>query len=136
MTTRRRIFKWLALSFGCLVACYALVIAGIAFLDVYMGEGVLERETLEGNVLVALSDNPSVRQALISGCQSTGSLPVSVSTLLASGLLAEVPSGTKMNMTSMGGDSEVGTTTVSEGRLKGRQVWACRGQFALLHSWF
>ena len=124
--------RWLGISFACLVAS---VIGGIAWFNNYMSEGVLETETLTGDVLIALSDDPPVRQALLSGCRSAGSPPGSVSDLLAAGRLAEIPSGTKMHMESWGSDRAIGTMTVAEGHLKGRQVWACRGQFALLHPW-
>ena len=105
----------------------------LLFFSDYMAEGVLQTETLQGNVLVALSNDPRVRQALLSGCRSTQALPASTSPFVASGLLAEIPSGTKMVMPSWGDDRAVGTMTISEGRLKGRKVWACSGQFALLH---
>jgi hypothetical protein len=77
----------------------------------------VETETLQGNVLVALSDYPPVRDALLSGCHSTQALPVSASALLASGLLAEIPSGTKTYMSTWGEDRSVGTMTISEGKL-------------------
>ena len=102
----------------------------------YMTEGVLETETLQGNVLVALSNDPPTRQALLVGCRCKRPYPATVLTLLAAERLAEVPSGTKMHMTSGGDDPAVGTMTVAEGRLRGRRVWACRDQFAWLHAWF
>jgi hypothetical protein len=92
-------------------------------------------ETLQGDVLVALSGDPRVKEALLSGCGSTKALPPSASTLLASGLLAQVPSGTKMKMPSWDGNRYVGTMTISEGKLNGRQVLVCSGQYALLHAW-
>jgi len=129
----RRILGWLGVSIAFL---FVLVIVYVAWVFHRASEGVIETETLQGNVLVALSDGPAVMQGLLSGCRPTGSLPASVTNLLASGRLAEVPSGTRMNMSSWGGSAPgTGTMTVAEGRLKGRQVWVCSGQFALLYSW-
>lgn len=135
VTIGRRILMWLGVSVACLVASYSLVIAALEWFGDYMSEGVLETETPEGNLLVALDSDPPVRQALLSGCHSKGGLSPSVLAVLASGRLAEIPSGTKMQMPAWGDDPSVGTMTIAEGQLKGRQVWACTGQFALLHAW-
>jgi hypothetical protein len=132
--TSRRILMWVGISLASLFAGYGLLISVVVWFGNYMSEGVLETETLKGDVFVALNNNPPVRRALLSACHSKGPLPPSVSALLASGLLAEIPSGTKMHLPEWGDDSSVGTMTIAKVRLKGRQVWACRGQFALLHA--
>ena len=136
MATSSRIERWLQFGAVCLVGGCLVALSGLAWLSSYMTEGVLETETLQGNVLVALSDDLRARQALLEGCRCKRPFPATVSTLLVAGRLAEVPSGTKMHMTSWGDDPAVGTMTVAEGRLRGRHVRACRNQFALLHAWF
>jgi hypothetical protein len=65
-----RISKWIRISVACLAAVCAVVVATFAWFGSYMSEGVLHTETLQGNVLVALSDFPPVRQALLSSCRS------------------------------------------------------------------
>ncbi len=125
---------WSGISVACLVAGYALLIATFAWFGYYMSEGVLETETLEGNLFVALNSDPIVLHTLLSACHSKVAYQPSVSRLEASGLLAEVPSGTKMHMTSFVDYGGIYTMTIAEGRLKGRQVWACYGQFALSHA--
>ena len=130
----RRVSKWLGIGIAVLGAGCVLIFAGVVWFGNYMSEGVVETATLQGNVLVALSNDPPVRQALLSGCQSTQGFPAPTSALLSSGLLVEIPSGTKMHMPSWGEDRQVGTMTISEGKLKGHQVWVCWGQFALMHA--
>lgn len=126
----RRISKWLGIGLAILLAGCALLIAGISWIGYYMAQGVIE-----GNAVVALSDDTTVRQALVSNCQLTQATPpASASTFFAAGLLAEIPSRTRMNMPSWGDDPAVGIMTISEGPLKGRKVWACRGQVSLLHA--
>jgi hypothetical protein len=129
------ISKWVAGSFAMLGVGYVLVNAGLVWFGNTMSEGSLDSDTqLYGtNVLVALSDDPAVKQALLAGCHSMQALPASSSPFLASGLLVEVPSGTKMHMPSWS-QHEVGTMTIAEGRLKGRRVWACSGQFHWLNA--
>lgn len=117
--------KWLGLGLAALVIGYA----GVVWFSGWMSEGVVETETPRRDVLVALSKDPQVSQALLDGCRSTGGFPSSISPLLASGLLVHLPPGTKVHMPFPGSDPFVGTVTVAEGPLKGHQVWACRGQF-------
>jgi hypothetical protein len=123
-----RILRSLGSSLAILGAGYVLIMVGLFWFGNYMSEGVLEAETLQGNVLVALSNGPAVRHELLSYCRSRQEL------FLASTALAEIPSGTKMQMPDWGQDDEVTTVQISEGRLKGRSVWACRGQVKLLHA--
>jgi hypothetical protein len=108
---------------------------GLAWFQSYMTEGTLLSPDLESNVLVALSDESTVREALLSGCHSVRSLPILSLKEIASGRLAEVPSGVRMHIESWGKDPYVETMTIAAGRFTGRQVWACSGQFALLHAW-
>jgi hypothetical protein len=112
-----------------------MIVAGMSWFGKYMSEGVIQTETLQGDVLVALSSDPTARRALLSGCHSMQALPAETLELLASGALATIPSGTQMHMPSWREDREVGAMTISEGKLQGRQVWVCRNQFALLHAW-
>jgi hypothetical protein len=135
LASLRRVSKWLGIGLAILLAGCSLLIAGLSWIAYYMTQGVIETETqLQGSALVARSDDPAVRQALLSNCPSTQATPpASAAAFFAAGLLAEIPSGTKMNMPSWGDDPAVGTMTIAEGRLKGRKVRACRGQFFLLH---
>jgi hypothetical protein len=123
-----RILRWLGSSLAILGAGYVLIMVGLFWFGDYMSEGVLETETLQGNVLVALSNGPAVRQELLSNCRPRQEL------FLASTALTEIPSGTKMQMPDWGQDDEVTAVQIYEGRLKGRSVWACRGQVKLLHA--
>jgi len=122
---------WVGAGIAFLVVGF--VTAALKWLGDYMSEGVLESDTRGGDLLVALSDDPPVSQALLSGCHSKGALPSSVSAMLASGQLTEIPSGTKMQLEHWSNDA-VETMTIAEGMLKGRQVWACQDQVALLHA--
>jgi len=131
----RRIAKWVGIVIAGLGAAYLLTIAALVWFGNYMSEGVIHSKTHQGNVLVALSSDPSVRRALLSGCDSTQGYPAAVSALLSSGSLAEVPSGTKMHVPDTLSSGEIETMTISEGKLKGRQVWVCSGQWALDHAW-
>ena len=112
---------------------YALFITGVNWLDNYMSEGILQSEKLEGKVLVALSDEPEVKQTLISGCHSGQVHASVVKFFIASGKLAEARSGTRMHMPTQGQDPDVGIVTIAEGMLAGRKVYVCRDQFTLLH---
>lgn len=131
-----RICKWLAIGAVCVAAVWALALWFVIWFGNYMTEGTLETRELQGNLLVALSDDAAVKKALLSECNSTKARSPKVSALIQSGRLAEVPSGTRMHMPDWGGkDPDVGTMTIAEGPLRGRQIWACRGQFTLLHAW-
>jgi hypothetical protein len=120
------------MSLAIFLAGYTLGIKSLLWFGDYMSEGVLRTATRQSHVVVALRNDVAVRQALLSSCHADPALPKT--NVLASGLLDEVPDGTRMNMRLWGDDPEVGTMTVSEGPLKGRAVWACKGQFALLHA--
>jgi hypothetical protein len=88
MTARPPISKWIKISIVSVFVVFALFVALVVRICYTMSEGVLQTDTLQGNVLVALSDDPPVRQALLSGCRSTPATPPSVSALLMSGQLA------------------------------------------------
>jgi hypothetical protein len=118
------------------VGLYIGCSAGVARFGKYMTEGILVSPDRRSNVLIALSNDTAVREALLSGCHLVGSLPAPSLKQITSGQLAEVPSGVRMHMDSWGGnDPDIGAMTIAEGRFSGRQVWACRGQFGLLHPW-
>lgn len=120
----------------CVATAWALALWFVIWFGNYMTEGTLETRDLQGNLLVALSDDAGVKKALLSECNSTKARSPKVSALIQSGRLAEVPSGTRMHLTSWGEDpTGIGTMTIAEGPLRGRQIWACRGQFTLLHAW-
>jgi len=127
--------KWLAITLAVVATGFLLLISLFIWLGNYMSEGIVRAtEASQFNVLVALTNAGPVREALISSCHLTQSLPASTTAMLSSGLLAEVPSGTKMHMPSRNIDGGLETVTISEGKLKGRQVWVCSGQVALYHA--
>jgi hypothetical protein len=101
-----RIWKWLSIGVAVIGAGCVLIFGGLVWFRDYMSEGVVQTATLQGDVLVALNNDRSVRQALLLGCHSTQGLPPYTSVLLSSGLLAEIPSGTKMHMPSLGEDRQ------------------------------
>jgi len=125
--------KWVGIGVGIFVVGYAFFIAGVTWFGDYISEGILQSEKLEGNVLVALSDEPEVKQALISGCHSAQVYMSVVKSLIASGKLAEARSGTRMHMPTGNQDPDVVIVTIAEGMLAGRKVDVCRDQFTLLH---
>jgi len=110
MADSSRILKWLGVSLAIIGVGYVLVNAALFWFGNYMSQGELRTSTGHGNLLVALSDDPAIRKALLSGCRSTEALSALTSTFLSSGLLAEIPSGTKMHMLSWDGDP-IGTMT-------------------------
>ena len=131
MTRRRRLLTWL----GATVAVFiAVVMLAPRWFDGYVSTGVLQTETHQGKVLVALTDEPEVENLLWAGCEAHGVFPTSASDLLAARKLAQVPSGTKMRLISVSHYPYIGTMTIVEGRLKGRTVCAGRCQFTLLHA--
>ena len=89
----------------------ALVIAGLVWFDDYMSEGVLQTETQKGNLMVAVGDDPTVSAALL-GCSSAFTT-ATLSADSASGLLAEIPSGTKMHMHMKSWGHGVGDVTIT-----------------------
>jgi len=92
------------------------------------------------DVFVALKGDTATLQALLSTCQPFGRLalntlatPESPIPPKAASLLESVPSGTRMHIASQ--SSAVGIMTIAEGKLKGREVWACSDQYYMLHAW-
>jgi hypothetical protein len=132
MALLRRFSKWLLIAIAIVGVGYVLIIAGWAWLKNYLSEGFVRAEPPQGNVLVALSYDQPVRQALLSSCSSTEERPAATFALMSSGLLAEIPSGTKMHILYFGGN--IATMIIAEGKLKGRQVWVCPGRFGLMHA--
>ena len=127
---------------GFLYSVAVLLIAACYWIAYHTSEGILQKELVgtqrgdapfsqRGDVLVALRDAPPVRRALLSGCHSIDVLPAPASTLLASGLLAYVQSGTKIHVGPGDYDDDFTYLTIAEGRLKGREVLACKAQVYL-----
>jgi hypothetical protein len=135
MDRSRRIMKWLGIGAACAMALFLLLVAAAMRFGDYMAEGGLQSNTQRGSVLVALSDSPRVIEALQSACRQANPLPPAVAALLVSVQLVEIPSGTKVHVEMQTGGLGVSSMTVDEGRLKGREVWACSGQYYQLHAW-
>jgi len=132
MKSLLRFLKWFGISLICLIAGYAVFV----WLGSLVSLGVLETATHQGDVVVALSSTPQAKQALLATCLSSPVPFIPGASPFASELLTRVPSGTRVNIQATGGDVSIETMTVVEGQLRGHQVWACRGQFALLHQRF
>jgi|ERR1700744_6173826 hypothetical protein len=123
--------NWLLIGIGTLVVCFGITV-GLLWVNHVLEEGEIVSNTARATVLIALTDDPPVTQALMEGCNSSA-LPPDAKKFLTSGRLVEIPSGTNVQIPQWSTDGVSGPMTISDGRLEGTPVWVCRGQFSLLH---
>lgn len=67
--------KWPGVILACVITGCLLVIGVPKWFSNYVAEGVLQTETRQGNVLIALNDELQVKKVLLLGCHAAGVFP-------------------------------------------------------------